>query len=362
MLAFYVEWHIKETWSEITFADTELGLKATRDPVAPARRPPPPLPLRLALSISCALSECRQDATPFLRQIIDLQGKCGQRGLELQISRLPNARYQNVYGARKASPIYYFSAFARGKGIMSRIATVFSRFTDRIVQLISVIRELLQWVPIYIPPELRGTPCTQLNPYDGQSPSENWFHPYAVRVADKLNDISYLCPYCQTVVSENETIVGRGPLKALLMPPPEDDREIDRHSRMAYSAVGGVSVLFLIHCLTTENSTFLHNVATLFFALAIPLAIAAVLIVELCIYWKFRTPNSMRWQDIVAVSSGSLSFLGIALLLAAHSWFFALAFLFASLFAFVAVGSCMEERWRITNTLRSVEQGSTRDC
>ena len=38
MLAYYVEWHMKEAWREITFADTELDLKATRDPVAPAKR------------------------------------------------------------------------------------------------------------------------------------------------------------------------------------------------------------------------------------------------------------------------------------------------------------------------------------
>ena len=38
MLAYYVEWHIKEAWREITFADTELDLKITRDPVAPAER------------------------------------------------------------------------------------------------------------------------------------------------------------------------------------------------------------------------------------------------------------------------------------------------------------------------------------
>ena len=38
MLAYYVEWHIKEVWREITFADTELDLKLTRDPVAPAQR------------------------------------------------------------------------------------------------------------------------------------------------------------------------------------------------------------------------------------------------------------------------------------------------------------------------------------
>jgi transposase len=38
MLAYYVEWHMREAWRELMFADTEQGAKATRDPVAPARR------------------------------------------------------------------------------------------------------------------------------------------------------------------------------------------------------------------------------------------------------------------------------------------------------------------------------------
>lgn len=38
MLAYYVEWHMKQAWGEITFADTEHDLKRTRDPVAPAQR------------------------------------------------------------------------------------------------------------------------------------------------------------------------------------------------------------------------------------------------------------------------------------------------------------------------------------
>jgi len=38
MLAYYVEWHMREAWRELSFADTELQDKATRDPVAPARR------------------------------------------------------------------------------------------------------------------------------------------------------------------------------------------------------------------------------------------------------------------------------------------------------------------------------------
>ena len=38
MLAYYVEWHLREAWRELMFADTDLDAKATRDPVAPAKR------------------------------------------------------------------------------------------------------------------------------------------------------------------------------------------------------------------------------------------------------------------------------------------------------------------------------------
>ncbi len=38
MLAYYVEWHLREAWRERMFADTDQQAKATRDPVAPARR------------------------------------------------------------------------------------------------------------------------------------------------------------------------------------------------------------------------------------------------------------------------------------------------------------------------------------
>jgi hypothetical protein len=40
MLAYYVEWHLREAWRELMFADTEQHAKATRDPVAPAERSP----------------------------------------------------------------------------------------------------------------------------------------------------------------------------------------------------------------------------------------------------------------------------------------------------------------------------------
>lgn len=38
MLAYYVEWHMREAWREVLFADEETAAKAHRDPVAPAER------------------------------------------------------------------------------------------------------------------------------------------------------------------------------------------------------------------------------------------------------------------------------------------------------------------------------------
>jgi transposase len=38
MLAYYIEWHMREAWRELMFADPDQEAKATRDPVAPAVR------------------------------------------------------------------------------------------------------------------------------------------------------------------------------------------------------------------------------------------------------------------------------------------------------------------------------------
>jgi len=38
MLAYYVEWHMREAWRELMFADPDQEAKTTRDPVAPAVR------------------------------------------------------------------------------------------------------------------------------------------------------------------------------------------------------------------------------------------------------------------------------------------------------------------------------------
>ena len=69
MLAYYVEWHMREAWRELMFADTDQAAKATRDPVAPARR-------STAAQIKAA-SHTLDDGTPahsFSTLLADLAG------------------------------------------------------------------------------------------------------------------------------------------------------------------------------------------------------------------------------------------------------------------------------------------------
>jgi len=56
MLAYYVEWHMREAWRELMFADIDQAAKATRDPVAPAQRSP--------LALDKVASRTVDDGTP----------------------------------------------------------------------------------------------------------------------------------------------------------------------------------------------------------------------------------------------------------------------------------------------------------
>ena len=56
MLAYYVEWYMREAWRELMFADTDQAAKATRDPVAPAKRSKP--------ALNKAASHTLHDGTP----------------------------------------------------------------------------------------------------------------------------------------------------------------------------------------------------------------------------------------------------------------------------------------------------------
>ena len=56
MLAYYVEWHLRQAWCELTFADEDQAASRTRDPVAPARRS--------AAALKKAQSHTLEDGTP----------------------------------------------------------------------------------------------------------------------------------------------------------------------------------------------------------------------------------------------------------------------------------------------------------
>jgi transposase len=56
MLAYYVEWHMREAWRELMFADPDQQAKASRDPVAPTKRSP--------AALAKALHHTLDDGTP----------------------------------------------------------------------------------------------------------------------------------------------------------------------------------------------------------------------------------------------------------------------------------------------------------
>ncbi|MDP1861507.1 MAG: hypothetical protein Q8K82_22775 [Gemmatimonadaceae bacterium] len=56
VLAYYVEWHMREAWRPLMFADTDQQAKATRDPVAPATRS--------EAALAKARSHTLEDGTP----------------------------------------------------------------------------------------------------------------------------------------------------------------------------------------------------------------------------------------------------------------------------------------------------------
>jgi transposase len=69
MLAYYVEWHMREAWRELMFADSDQAAKATRDPVAKA--------LRSKAALAKAASHTLDDGTPahsFSTLLADLAG------------------------------------------------------------------------------------------------------------------------------------------------------------------------------------------------------------------------------------------------------------------------------------------------
>ena len=101
MLAYYVEWHMREAWRELMFADTEQAAKATRDPVAPARRSKP----ALAKAASHTLDDgtpVHSFATPMAELATIVRNTCrapqaGPDAPTFEVLTTPNAKQQRAF-------------------------------------------------------------------------------------------------------------------------------------------------------------------------------------------------------------------------------------------------------------------------
>jgi len=106
MLAYYVHWHMLEAWRPLLFCDEDQDAKATRDPVAPAKRS--------EKALRKALTKKLDDETPVhsfktlighLSQIV--RNTCRRKGavadaLSFQMTTTPNPKQQMAYDLLKA--------------------------------------------------------------------------------------------------------------------------------------------------------------------------------------------------------------------------------------------------------------------
>ena len=101
MLAYYLEWHLREAWRELMFADTDSQAKATRDPVAPAKR-------SKAAQIK-AITHTLDDGTPahsFSTLLAELSTivrntcrtpQAGENTPTFQVLTIPNAKQKRAF-------------------------------------------------------------------------------------------------------------------------------------------------------------------------------------------------------------------------------------------------------------------------
>ena len=104
MLAYYVEWHMREAWRPLLFADEDQAAKQTRDPVAPAKRS--------AAALRKVHTKVLDDGTPvhsFSTLLKDLsrvvRNVCRQRGAPegptFEIVTTPSPTQQRTYDLLK---------------------------------------------------------------------------------------------------------------------------------------------------------------------------------------------------------------------------------------------------------------------
>jgi len=105
MLAYYVEWHMREAWRPLLFADEEQAAKQTRDPVAPAKRS--------AAALRKVHTKVLDDGTPvhsfatLLKELSRIvRNVCRQRGAgphapTFELVTTPNPPQQRAYDLLK---------------------------------------------------------------------------------------------------------------------------------------------------------------------------------------------------------------------------------------------------------------------
>jgi transposase len=106
MLAYYVEWHMREAWRELMFADTDQAAKLERDPVAPAERSD--------IARAKAASHALEDGTPahsFSTLLADLAGivrntcrtpNAAPQAPTFTVTTTPSAKQQRAFELLKA--------------------------------------------------------------------------------------------------------------------------------------------------------------------------------------------------------------------------------------------------------------------
>ena len=105
MLAFYVEWHMREAWRPLLFSDEDQAAKQTRDPVAPAKRS--------AAALRKVHTKVLDDGTPvhsfqtLLKELSSIvRNVCRPRGAEppaptFEIVTTPSPTQQRAYDLLK---------------------------------------------------------------------------------------------------------------------------------------------------------------------------------------------------------------------------------------------------------------------
>jgi len=113
-LAYYVQWHMLQAWRPLLFADEQVELRQTRDPVAPAQRS--------AAAMQKVNTGCLADGSPVhsfrtllhsLATIVEntcRHRKGGNEAPTFQMITTPSAEQQRAFDLLKAQPLYPVAA------------------------------------------------------------------------------------------------------------------------------------------------------------------------------------------------------------------------------------------------------------